>query len=288
MQMNKNTKLILAIAGVILCISLVSGGLILLLESKEKWPSDDIYVYDSNGYMLYEAGEDIAIDILLCALHRNGKNPMKKYQNVFFETNNGIRYQADLTSDIISSLFNENEIISESVVRFRLNGGFVAGDTLNFKKLVLQKVDGTEIVRDFGNIVIEIIQPSEIKDKIEIEIPSVYSAKLDEFSYTIKNKMKTDIIVQELYLGEGIYYESVPVSVMGSETKEIKVDFSGTEEFNDLPNYVVIKPGFKILEDQGREYVCSAIGMTAYSGNITNEQLRVYLLDYMNKDKIRD
>lgn len=284
--MNKNIKFILAVVGTILCISLISGSIILLLENKEKWPPDDIYVYNSKGYMAYETGEDIAIDILLCSLHRNGKNPMEKYENVYFETDTGIRYQSDITNDIKRTLFDENEIISESVVRFRLNGSFISGNTLNFTKLILQKKDGTEIVRDFGNIVIDILQPSEIKDKIAIEVPSVYSAKLAKFQYTIENRMKTDIIVQELYLGEDISYEAATVLVAGSETQEIQVDFLGTEGFNDLPNYFIIKPKFKILADNNQEYVCSAAGTTAYSGNISNAELRRYLLDCVNENNI--
>ena len=76
-----------------------------MMESKEKWPPDDIYVYNSKGYMAYETGEDIAIDILLCSLHRDGKNPMEKYQNVYFETDTGIRYQSDLTSLLLYVLY---------------------------------------------------------------------------------------------------------------------------------------------------------------------------------------
>lgn len=286
--MDKNIKLLLSVIGVILCISLISGSIVLMMDSKEKWPPDDIYLYNTGGYMAYETGEDITIDILLCSLHRNGNNPMEKYQNVYFETDTGVRYQSELTSDIKRPLFDEDEMISQSIARFPLNGTFVSGNTLNFTKMILQKKDGTETVHEFGNIVIEIIQPSEIKDKILIETSSVYSVKLDEFRYTIENKMKTDITVRELYLGKEVNYETVPVSIMGSEMKEIKVDFLGTEEFNNLPNYFVVKPRFKISAEQGEEYVCSSIGVTAYSGNITNEQLRDFLLDYVNEDKIID
>ncbi len=283
--MNNNAKLLLAVICTIVCISLISGGIVLMMESKEKWPPDDIYVYNSKGYMAYETGEDIAIDILLCSLHRDGKNPMEKYQNVYFETDTGIRYQSDLTSDIKKTLFDENEIISQSIVRFPLNGTFVSGNTLNFTKMILQKKDGTETVRDFGNIVIELLQPSEIKEQAVIEIPAVYSVKLDEFQYTVDNKTKNDIIVQELYLGEDINYEASPVLVPASSTQEIQVDLLGTEGFGNFPEYVIIKPKFKILADREKEYVCSTMGRTAYSGTITNAVLREYLWDCVNGER---
>lgn len=283
--MNKNTKLLLAVIGTILCISLISGGIVLMMESKEKWPPDDIYVYNTSGYMAYETGEDIAIEILLCSLHRNGKNPMDKYQNVYFETDTGIRYQSDLTNDIKSPLFNENEIISQSIIRFPLNGSFVSGNTLNFTKIILQKKDGTEIVRDFGNIVIDLLQPSEISEQAVIEIPAAYSVRLAEFEYTIENKTNNEIIVQELYLGEDIHYEAASVTVPALSTQEIQVDFLGTEGFGDSPGYVIIKPKFKILTDGGQEYVCSSTGRTAYSGAIPNAELRDYLWDCVNGEK---
>ncbi|MCI8669630.1 MAG: hypothetical protein HFI34_08945 [Lachnospiraceae bacterium] len=284
--MNKNTKLILAVIVTILCISLISGSMVLMMERKEKWPPDDIYVFNTKGYMAYETEEEITIDILLCSLHRNGKNPMEKYENIYFETDTGIRYQSDITSNIKELLFDEGEIISQSIVSFPLNGTFVSGNTLNFTKMILQNEEGREMVREFGNIEIELLQSSDLSKQTVIEIPTAYSARLDKFEYTIENKTKNEITVQELYLGDDFNYKVAPVSVPELSAQEIRVDFLETEGFGDSPEYVILKPKFQMLADQGQEYVCSAIGRTAYSGAISNAVLREYLWKCVNGEKI--
>lgn len=283
--MDKNTKLLLSVIGTILCISLISGSIVLMMDSKEKWPPDDIYVYDTRGYMAYETGEDISIDILLCSLHRTGKNPMAKYQNVYFETDMGVRYQSDLTGEIKRQLFDEDEIISQSIIRFPLNGAFVPGNTLNFTKMILQKDDGSETVREFGKIEIELLQPSEINEKAVIDIPVAISERLAEFEYSVENRSKNVMIVQELYLGNDIKYKAAPVTVPSLSIQKNQVDFMGTEGFGDFPEYIVIKPKFKILDEQGQEYICTATGRTAYSGSTTNAVLREYLWQYVNGEK---
>ena len=80
-----------------------------MMESKEKWPPDDIYVYNSKGYMAYETGEDIAIDILLCSLHRDGKNPMEKYQNVLYKYAIN-KYYDELIKKLKSSALVDEEL----------------------------------------------------------------------------------------------------------------------------------------------------------------------------------
>lgn len=283
--MSNNTKLVLTVIGIILCISLIGGGIILMQGNREEWPPDDIYVYNSSGYMAYEPGETIAVNILLCSVHRSGNNPMEQYQNVYFETITGIRYQADLTNDIKRSLFDEKEMINESIVKVELNGNFVSGNTLNFTKLILEKRDGTEIIHDFGNIEVEIIQSSDIHDKIAIEIPTVYSVRLDEFQYTIENKTESEIVVQELYLGDGISYDTKSVSVPPLGKENVSVDFIETEEVAESPNYFIIKPKFTILTKDGQEYVCSSVGSTAYAKNISTTELRKYLISLIDNQK---
>lgn len=283
--MSNNTKLVLTVTGIILCISLIGGGIILMQGNREEWPPDDIYVYNSNGYMAYEPGETIDVNILLCSVHRSGNNPMEQYQNVYFETITGIRYQADLTNDIKRSLFDEKEMINESIVKFELNGNFVSGNILNFTKLILEKRDGTEIIHDFGNIEVEIIQSSDIYDKIAIEIPTVYSVRLDEFQYTIENKTESEITVQELYLGDGISYDTKSVFIPPLGKENVSVDFMGTEDFAESPNYFIIKPKFTILMKDGQEHVCSSVGSTAYAKNISTTELRKYLISLIDNQK---
>lgn len=281
--MNNNKKLIIAIVCVITCIGFISGGIMLYLGKKDKWPPDDIYVYNSNGYMAIEMDEEINIAMLLCSVHRNGKNPIEKYEKMYFETTSGDRYEADLEDNIKDSFYDKDNSYSEVISLFKIGGVFLSGETYDFDKLILQRKDGTYVTHQFGNIRIEMLKGADTDDKVSINIPSPLNEKLEKFDFTIENKMQTDLTVKEIYLGDTIEYTIDPFSISASDEKKLEIELTGTEKFSESPYFYVIKPKITLVTSDGEEYVCSTIGNKFYSKQDSQETIQEYLLNYPNR-----
>ncbi len=283
--MNNDKKLIIAMVCVILCIGFASGGILLYLDKNEKWAPDDIYVYNSNGYMAIEMDEEIKIAMLLCSVHRNGKNPMEQYEKIYFETETGEKYEATLEEDMKDSLYNKETIYSEAVFLFKLGGVFLSGETYNFDKLVLIKKDGGYTIHKFGNIRIEMLKDAQIDDIASVNMNSGISKSLEGIECDIENRMQTDLMVKNIYLGEYVEYSIDSFSIPSSNKKEMEIELTAIDKSSEAPCYSVVKPKITLAAQDGQEYVCSTIGSRYYLVNDSIETVRNYLLNYPNRIK---
>ncbi len=277
--MSKRVKVLLAFIGIFLCIILIGGGIFLLQENKEKWAPNDVYVFESSGYMAFEAKEDKYIMLLLCTLHRDGKNPMEQYEKIDFVTDKNVRYQSSFSDKMNDSFFNDDEIITCSSMEFGIYGDFVQGEKLNFTSIILTKKDGTETRREFGKIEIEIIEDSDIRDIINPEISDIYSGNLSEFNCTINNEMESEVLIQKIYLGEGFHYSFQPAKVSSGESIKFCVEIDEPESYSQNVSFCVLKPKLMFEIKDGVEQSCSAKGNTVYINNVSDKTLREYLLD---------
>lgn len=278
---KKKNKIVLFIICIVACIILVVVGVTLLKNNKEDWAADDIYIYNSNGYMAFRSDETIKIKILLCSLHRNGKNPAEKYEKIYFKTETGDRYQSSFDNKAKNTMFHSGKVYTESILEFPLEGSFIAGERLNFTSMILQTSEGAERELEFGKIVIEILEDSSEADDIMILASSVYKGRLTSYGCNIENQMSSDVRIQDIYFGENIRYTFNEIVIPASDTADLKVEINEPDEYLQTPSFYVLRPKLTAVMEDGKNIVCST-DTIVYSGDVPDKELRKYLLDFQN------
>ena len=279
----KNKKNIIILVLMIFCVGFIGVGAYLLKNNKEKWPKDDIYVYDSNGYLAYEEDEKVYVGLLLCSLHRNGKNPIEQYSGIFLLDEVGNKYSLDIDEGIKESLCNDEEIISESIVNFEIGSRFKAGEIINFNTLLLEKSDGTEKSYDFGTITVEIIEKSDEIEKLNIQSESIYAMNFKRYTFKVRNDLEENIAIKEMVLGDNVELGEVEQTIESKKTKSIEVNILNKENFGNTPEFYIVKPKIKLLVGNSKEIVCAVDGSMSYSRSTDNKTLRNYLLEREKK-----
>lgn len=278
---KKKNKIALFIICIVVCIILIAVGVILLNNNKEEWAADDIYIYNSNGYMAFRSDETIRIKILLCSLHRNGTNPAEKYEKIYFKTETGDRYQSSFDNKAKNTLFNSGKVYTESILEFPLEGSFIAGERLNFTSVILQTSEGTERELEFGKIVVEILEDSNEADNIMTLASSVYKGKLTSYGCNVENQMSSDVTIQDIYLGENIRYTFNEIVIPAFDTIDLKIEINEPDEYLQTPSFYVLRPKLMAVIEDGKNIACST-DTIVYSGDIPDKELREYLLDFQN------
>ena len=280
----KNKKVVyVLITGIILCIILVVCGIVLLEKNKEEWPPDDIYVYNSSGYMAFEEDEEIKINLLLCSLHQNGKNPMEKYRFMHFVTDTGTRYLTPLDQNLKDTLLSD-ENYSQSLYQFPLYGDFKKGEKLNFTSIVLQDLEGKERILEFGNITIEILEDSMMDDKIMVGESSVYIGILDQYKFYIENNTQSDLLFNDIYLGgNDIQYSVNSAKILANGNKNFIAEIEEPDTLLNTPSFYVLKP-YVILQTIESDKILCTSGPTMYYKTLSDEEVRKYLLDFQSKE----
>lgn len=280
--MKKKKVIYVLITGIVLCIIFVVAGIVLLEKNKEKWPPDGIYVYNSNGYMAFEDDERIYIKLMLCSLHQNGKNPIDKYSNIYFVTDTGIRYQTPLDESLKEALLSD-ENYTQSIYEFPLDGVFSKGEKLNFTSIVLQDSEEKERILEFGNITLEILEDSMMDDKIIVTESAIYKGRLNEYKFHIENQTQSELLFNDIYLGNDIKYTVNPVEILSNNKKNIIVEIVEPDIFLNTPSFYVLKPYIILQTKENKNIICTS-GNTVYSKSISDEEVRKYLLDFQVKE----
>lgn len=275
--MSKNMKNFILGLVLIIAASCILVGAVMIKTNEEKWPPDDLYVFDNMGYMAFEEYEEKYIKIMICSLHKDGKNPVNKYKCFYLETEDGERFTASVqgSNDVF---YEEGEILTLISVQFNLLGDFEVSEKIEFTDLIMVKEDGSEVKRNLGGIDMEIINTPETND-INGSTSSLFSGNIKRFRYQVFNESSDNIEVHDIYFGEYIKYNFEEFSIESKYSSAGEVDIEGPEDFGKALGFCVLKPKIKGMREDGSEFTISCSGDTVYFSPYTDKEIRKYLLE---------